>query len=177
MVKDVHGVTVECVKGDITAQEGFDAVVNAANAQLKPGGGVAGALHNAAGEALEKACEPLAPIEPTEAVVTDAFNLPNDYVIHSLGPVYGVNKPEDILLRKAYERILKKAEEKGVESLALPALSTGAFNYPMEEAADVAIKAIHDMASNLSHVTRIRFVLYDDAALRVHEHACERIIG
>lgn len=175
MVKTVHGVKVECLAGDITRQKDMQAVVNAANAQLEPGGGVAGAIHEAAGPALAKACEPLAPIQPTEAVLTDAFNLPNDYVIHCLGPVYGINKPEDLLLRKCYDRILDVAEAHKVESIALPALSTGAFRYPMEAAADVALKAVIDRTCSLSYVKRVRFVLYDNEALDIHEKVLERL--
>lgn len=175
MVKTVHGVNVECVRGDITEQPDMQAVVNAANAQLEPGGGVAGAIHEAAGDALEKACEPLAPIQPTEAVLTDAFNLPNDYVIHCLGPVYGINRPEDLLLRKCYDRILDVAEEHKMESIALPALSTGAFRYPMKEAADVALKAVMDRLCSLSHVKRIRFVLHDENALKIHQETLKRM--
>lgn len=171
----MNNVSLECVKGDITEQKDMQAVVNAANAQLEPGGGVAGAIHEVAGPALEKACEPLAPIQPTEAVLTDAFNLPNDYVIHCLGPVYGINKPEDLLLRKAYDRILDVAEAHNIESIALPALSTGAFRYPMEAAADVALKSVLDKLCSLSHVKRIRFVLYDDQALDIHEKVLERL--
>ncbi|MFP4077548.1 MAG: macro domain-containing protein [Candidatus Izemoplasmataceae bacterium] len=176
MIKTVHGLTIECVKGDITNQPGMQAVVNAANAELSPGGGVAGAIHKAAGEALAKACEPWAPIEPTEAVVTEAFDLPNDYVIHCLGPVYGVNRPEDLLLRKCYDNILSAAEEKGIETVAVPALSTGVFRYPLEEASDVAIKAVSDKACSLSHVKHVRFVLYDEKALNIHEAAMKRIL-
>ncbi|MFW5894423.1 MAG: macro domain-containing protein [Bacillota bacterium] len=176
MKRTVHGLTIECVKGDITDQGDMQAVVNAANAELKTGGGVAGAIHKAAGPALEKACEPLAPIEPSEAVVTEGFDLPNDYVIHCLGPVYGVNRPEDLLLRKCYDNVLDVAEEKGIESLAVPALSTGAFRYPVDEAADVAIKAVGDKACSLSNVKHVRFVLYDDPALSHHEKALDRYL-
>ena len=87
MKKFFSGVTVECASGDIAGQEDMAAVVNAANAQLKTGGGVAGALHRAAGPGLEEECRPLAPIKPGEAVITGGHNLPNKYVIHCLGPV------------------------------------------------------------------------------------------
>ena len=177
MEKDVNGVSIECVQGDITKQSDMQAVVNAANAQLEPGGGVAGAIHKAAGVALEKACEPLAPIEPTEAVITDAFNLPNAYVIHCLGPVYGINRPEDLLLRKCYDRILDVAEKHEIKSIALPALSTGAFGYPMEEAADVALKAVLDKTCALSSVKHVRFVLFDAPTLEIHEKALERLLA
>jgi len=90
----INDIKLELILGDIAAQQDIEAVVNAANAELKIGGGVAGALHRAAGPELEKACRSLAPINPGEAVITEAFKLPNKYVIHTLGPVYGRDKPE-----------------------------------------------------------------------------------
>ena len=92
MKREVSGITIECVSGDIAAQEGFDAVVNAANARLRPGGGVAGAVHRASGPGLDLECRPLSPIRPGEAVITGGHNLPNPHVIHCLGPVYGVDE-------------------------------------------------------------------------------------
>ena len=87
MRRTVHGVTVECVQGDITSQDDVTAIVNAANAELRSGGGVAGAIHRAAGPGLAEEARPLAPIRPGEAVMTSGHNLPNRYVIHALGPV------------------------------------------------------------------------------------------
>ncbi|MCF8095488.1 MAG: macro domain-containing protein, partial [Desulfobacteraceae bacterium] len=91
--KEANGGTIECVQGDIANQPDVDAIVNAANAELRPGGGVAGAIHRAAGPGLEEECRPLAPILPGQAVITGAHNLPNSHVIHCLGPVYGIDKP------------------------------------------------------------------------------------
>ncbi|HUP52986.1 MAG TPA: macro domain-containing protein, partial [Longimicrobiales bacterium] len=98
----VGPVSIECTLGDITAQEGFDAVVNAANAELRPGGGVAGAIHRVAGPRLEDGTRLLAPIEPGQAVVTAAYGLPNRFVIHCLGPVYGRDEPAERLLHSCY---------------------------------------------------------------------------
>src|SRR5699024_9678184 len=100
---------IEIVEGDIAAQPDLDAVVNAANAQLMPGGGVAGALHRAAGPKLAEACKPRAPIEPGEAVITAGFELPNQWVIHALGPRYGIDQPSDELLAAAYRNVLSLA--------------------------------------------------------------------
>jgi len=172
--KEVAGVRVECVVGDITRQVGFDAVVNAANAQLRPGGGVAGAIHRAAGPGLEEECRPLAPIKPGQAVITGGHNLPNRYVIHCLGPVYGVDRPSDRLLADCYRNALRLAEERGLSSVAFPAISTGAFGYPMEEAAEVAFRTIAEVAPTLKSVKVVRFVLRDEEALRVHEEALAR---
>lgn len=169
MEKVVHGVKIECVQGDITKQEGFDAIVNAANAQLMPGGGVAGAIHRAAGPGLAEECRRLAPIKPGQAVITGGHNLPNRYVIHCLGPVYGVDQPSDKLLADCYKNALKLAEQQGITSIAFPAISTGIFGYPMEEAARVAFRAILELIPTLKSVKVIRFVLWDKKALEIHE--------
>lgn len=161
--------------GDITRQEGFDAVVNAANAQLRPGGGVAGAIHRAAGPGLAEECRPLAPIEPGQAVITGGHNLPNPWVIHCLGPVYGVDEPADTLLADCYRSALRLAEERRLNSLALPAISTGIFSYPMAEAARVALGAIAEMAPMLASVRRVRLVLRDESALCLHEQMLSQL--
>ncbi|MEN2995438.1 MAG: macro domain-containing protein [Acetomicrobium sp.] len=144
MEKKISGVTIECVKGDITRQPDVTAVVNAANAWLKPGGGVAGAIHRAAGPELDKECRPLAPIKPGQAVITGGHNLPNKYVIHCLGPRYGVDKPEDRLLSDCYRNALKLADEHEIDSIAFPAISTGVFGYPVQEAAEVALRTVKE---------------------------------
>jgi O-acetyl-ADP-ribose deacetylase (regulator of RNase III) len=133
--RTVRGVTVECVRGDITSQEDVTAIVNAANAELRSGGGVAGAIHRAAGPELAQEARPLAPIKPGEAVITGGHDLPNRYVIHTLGPVYGRDRPEAELLAGSYRNSLALAEEKGIDSVAFPAISTGVFGYPVEQAA------------------------------------------
>ncbi|NIS74675.1 MAG: RNase III inhibitor [Deltaproteobacteria bacterium] len=171
MKKYISGVTVECIAGDIAAQENIDAVVNAANAQLRPGGGVAGAIHRAAGPGLDQECRPLAPIMPGEAVITGGHNLPNRHVIHCLGPVYGVDEPSAKLLADCYRNALKLADRQGLSSIAFPSLSTGAFGYPMEEAAGVAMKSVLKMIPELKSVTLIRFVLFGQGALDIHEKA------
>jgi O-acetyl-ADP-ribose deacetylase (regulator of RNase III) len=175
MKKIVSGVTVEVVAGNIAKQKDMEAVVNAANAWLRPGGGVAGAIHRAAGPGLEKECRPMAPIRPGEAVISGACNLPNRYVIHCLGPVYGRDKPEDELLASCYRRALELAEEKGIESVAFPAISTGAFGYPLEAATEVAFRTIREMIPRLKHVKHIRFVLHGQDALSVHEKYLNRL--
>ncbi len=167
----ISSVTIECVRGDITEQVGFDAVVNAANAELRPGGGVAGAIHRAAGAALYEECRPLAPIQPGEAVITGAHGLPNRHVIHCLGPVYGVDVPSDVLVATCYDNALRLAEERGLESVAFPALSSGAFGYPLDEAARVAVRAVAEAVPGFRAVRRVRLVLRDEQSLTVHEQA------
>ncbi len=170
MKKKVSGITIECIMGNIASQDDMTAVVNAANAQLRTGGGVAGAIHRAAGPGLEEECRPLAPIKPGKAVITGAHHLPNRYVIHCLGPVYGVDKPENILLADCYRNALQLAEKNNVDSIAFPAISTGAFGYPVTEATETAFCTIKEMISQLKNVKHIRFVLHDQSALAVHEH-------
>lgn len=167
----IDGVTVELRVGDITAQEDLDAVVNAANAQLATGGGVAGAIHRAAGPGLAEECRPLAPIRPGQAVITGGHRLPNDHVIHVLGPVHGRDEPGDQLLASCYREALRLADEHGLTSVGFPAISTGAFGYPLEAAAGVALEAVAAAAPGLEHVGLIRFVLFDEEALRAHERA------
>jgi len=168
-------VTVECVMGDITSQDDVEAVVNAANARLAPGGGVAGAIHRAAGPGLAEEAVPLGPIEPGEAVITGAHGLPNRYVVHTLGSVYGQDRPEVELLASCYRNSLALAEENGVESIAFPAISTGIFGYPVEEAAGVALGTIKDVADILERVRLVRFVLHSPSDLEVHERVLSEL--
>lgn len=165
---EVGDVTIELVTGDIADQPDIDAVVNAANAQLQIGGGVAGAIHRAAGPGLAEECGPLAPIAPGECVITGAHRLPNRHVIHCLGPVYGRDEPAEELLASCYRRALELADRQGLSSVGFPALSTGAFGYPMEEAARVALSTTIDMAPTLDSVRLIRFVLYSPQDLDFH---------
>ncbi|GAA0566114.1 macro domain-containing protein [Halomonas salifodinae] len=166
---------IECRQGDITRQTDIDAVVNAANAQLRPGGGVAGALHRAAGPELDAACRSLAPIQPGQAVITPAFALPNRYVIHCLGPVYGVDEPSDELLAACYRNAMALAEAHRLASLAFPALSTGAFGYPMAEAARIALTTVTEAGRQCVHLRRVRFVLFDAATAELHQRLLDEL--
>jgi O-acetyl-ADP-ribose deacetylase (regulator of RNase III) len=168
-------VRVELVTGDIADQPDVDAVVNAANAALQIGGGVAGAIHRAAGPGLAEECRPLAPIAPGECVMTGAHGLPNRHVIHCLGPVYGRDEPSDRLLADCYRNALLVADEGGLSSVAFPAISTGAFGYPAEPAAEVAMNAVTAVAPDLKSIDLIRFVLYSDGDREVHERALDQI--
>lgn len=168
--------TIECVRGDITCQPDMDAVVNAANAELRPGGGVAGAIHRAAGPELDAACRAHAPIAPGQAVITDAFGLPNRHVIHCLGPVYGRDHPAETLLGDCHRNAIALARDAGLASIAFPALSTGIFGYPIAEAAEVAVQAVVAALADAGSLQRLRFMLFSpddlavfDAALRSHQ--------
>jgi O-acetyl-ADP-ribose deacetylase (regulator of RNase III) len=174
--RTLNDTVLQCCIGDIAAQADLDAVVNAANAELRIGGGVAGALHRAAGPELEAECRPLAPIRPGQAVITSAHRLPNKWVIHCLGPVYGRDEPSDDLLASCYREALQRAEERAVRSIGFPSISTGAFGYPMNEAAQIAWRTV--VAASISDagtVSLVRFVLFDRHSYDVHANALERL--
>lgn len=173
----VGPVRIELECGDIAAQADLDAVVNAANAQLRIGGGVAGAIHRAAGPGLAEECRPLAPIEPGVCVITGAHGLPNERVVHCLGPVYGRDEPAEGLLADCYRRALELAEQAGLSSIGFPAISTGAFGYPMRPAAEVALSTVLAAADGLDSVRLVRFVLYSPSALEVHEQMLAGLVG
>jgi O-acetyl-ADP-ribose deacetylase (regulator of RNase III) len=176
MQKITGEVTLEIQQGDIANQKGIKAIVNAANAQLQTGGGVAGAIHTAAGPELAEECRPMAPIRPGQAVVSGGHNLPNQYVIHCLGPVYGIDKPEDKLLAGCYRNALRIAEDLKIESIAFPAISTGAFGYPFKEATKVALGTIKELSPSLQNVKLIRFVLFSKSDYNMFEQVFKETI-
>jgi len=171
----IEGKILEVVKGDITRQEDVEAIVNAANANLAPGGGVAGAIHRAAGPELYEECKKYAPIKVSECVITGAYKLPNKYVIHCLGPVYGIDVPSDEYLSKTYENAIKLADEKGIRSIAFPAISTGAFGYPLKEASYISLKTTINLLPKCKNLKMVRFVLYSDEAYDVYVKTLEEI--
>ncbi len=170
------GVILEATKGDIINQPDIEAIVNAANAQLRTGGGVAGAIHSAAGYGLERETESLAPIKPGEAVITGGHELPNEYVIHCLGPVYGKDDPSDELLTDCYRNAFRRAIENDVRSIAFPAISTGAFGYPPEEACEIALNTSKEMLDQMP-MDRIRFVLYSEDDYNLYCEKMDAIFG
>lgn len=170
----LQGIVIQLAVGDITNQPDMDAVVNAANARLMPGGGVAGAIHRAAGPGLAAECRPLAPIKPGAAVITSGQQLPNRWIIHCLGPVHGIDEPSDKLLADCYRNAIELAERNGIERIAFPAISTGAFGYPLQEAAGITAHALKTCLHTGSPVSLIRFVLYDDDAFEAFRNAFEK---
>lgn len=174
---ELKGITLECLQGDIAAQQDLDAIVNAANAALLPGGGVAGAIHRAAGPGLEAECRPLAPIAPGEAVITGAHQLPNRHVIHCLGPVFGRDKPEAELLASCYRNALRVADENRLDSIGFPAISTGVFGYPPEEACKVALDTVAEVVEEPGSVKLIRFVLFDEESLELYRQGLMALSG
>jgi len=173
--RDIGSVTVRLVRGDIVEQPDADAIVNAANAELLPGGGVAGAIHRAAGPGLADEASAYAPIEPGEAVLTGGHDLPNPYVIHVLGPRYGVDEPADRLLANGYREALRLADAHDLRVVATPAISTGAFGYPVDEAARIALRTVVDLAPRLSSLREVRFVLFGEDDLTAFGRALDEI--
>ncbi len=132
----------EIIVGDITKLE-VDAIVNAANSQLAPGGGVCGAIHNAAGPALAQACHSIAPCPTGEARITDGFRLSARYVIHAVGPTYREGAPaQGDQLASCYRNSLQLAQNHLAESIAFPCISTGIYGFPFQEATDIALSVI-----------------------------------
>jgi O-acetyl-ADP-ribose deacetylase (regulator of RNase III) len=171
----IYHTIVEAIQGDISNQPDLKAIVNAANAELQSGGGVAGAIHKAAGPGLARECRPMAPIKAGQAVLSGGHNLPNPFVIHCLGPVYGFDKPEELLLASCYRRALQIANENHIESIAFPALSTGAFGYPLKPATEIALDTIIETIPELKNIRLIRMVLYDHLSLKIHQDILSKI--
>jgi len=155
---------VEAVQGDITAER-VDAVVNAANQQLAGGGGVDGAIHRAAGRGeLQDACRALGGCETGDAKATPGFGLPAHWIIHAVGPRWrDGNHGEAELLAACYRRSLEVADELGARSVAFPAISTGIYGYPPEEAARIAVETVR---STPTQVELVRLVAFDDDTYR-----------
>jgi O-acetyl-ADP-ribose deacetylase (regulator of RNase III) len=165
-------VSVSFVVGDLTAQE-VDAIVNAANEALAPGGGVCGAIRRAGGDEIFEECARLGGCATGDAKATGAGRLPARYVIHAVGPVWsGGGGGEAELLASAYRRSLEVAEELGCRTVAFPALSTGIYGYPVAEAARVATGAVRELAGRFDEV---RFVFLDDSLRRLFEEAFEEV--
>jgi O-acetyl-ADP-ribose deacetylase (regulator of RNase III) len=157
------GITL--VIGDITEQE-VDAIVNAANPSLLGGGGVDGAIHRAGGPAILAECRRLGGCEPGDAKATGGGNLPARHVIHAVGPIWhGGGRGEAALLASVHRRAIELAAELGCRTIAFPAISTGAYGYPVEDAAPVAVEATREALAAHPEVEDARFVLRDAATL------------
>ncbi|KAA3605004.1 MAG: O-acetyl-ADP-ribose deacetylase [Planctomycetota bacterium] len=156
---------LKLVLGDITKQE-VDAIVNAANAQLLPGGGVCGAIHAAGGAEIAKACQSLAPIQTGQAVATTAGHLPARWVIHAVGPIWeGGQAGEAEALASAYQAALAVADSLGARTVAFPAISCGIYGYPVQQAAQIAWHSLSQGAQTCHRVEEIRIVLFDPPML------------
>ena len=170
---------LELAMGDITEEE-TDAIVNAANSSLLGGGGVDGAIHDAAGPQLLAECrkvrEQRGPLPPGQAVATPAGNLKARYVIHTVGPVWQggtVNEPQ--ILESCYCNSMNEANRLGCQSISFPSVSTGAFGYPMGQAATIAVRAVADLLHKPGPVRLARFVLFDERTHRAYTKAAEEL--
>lgn len=149
-----------------------DAIVNAANEQLAPGGGVCGAIHRAAGPELAVACAALAPCPTGEARLTPGFRLPARFVIHAVGPVWrGGAAGEAALLRGAYQSAMRLAAREGLRSIAFPAISTGIYGYPLPLATEVAVGAVRSALGEKTSVERVVFACFGADALEAYRRA------
>jgi len=164
---------IEIQPGDIT-QLDVDAIVNAANAQLRPGGGVCGAIHRAAGRNLREACAAIGGCETGHSVHTDGFELKAKYVIHTVGPVWrGGGENEEALLASCYRTSLKIAKQIGARSLAFPAISTGVYGFPLERATEIAVETVRALLAEEDAVELVVFSVFGAEA----EAAYRRELG
>lgn len=186
MERSLFGVKLVALAGDITRQQ-VDAVVNAANSSLMGGGGVDGAIRRAGGPAIQQECQRIVaergPLPPGEAVATTAGRLPARHVIHTVGPIWrGGGHGEAEVLRRCYQSCLRLAEELGAASVAFPAISTGAYGYPPDQAATVAVQAVVDYLAQrrpdgTSRLQEVRFVLFSQQDLQRYEELLSRLGG
>ena len=163
---EVGNSAIELAQGDIT-ELATDAIVNAANAQLQLGGGVAGAIRRKGGPAIQAECDRHGPTRVGEAAITTGGNLKARHVIHAVGPRMGTDRPEDELLASATRSSLKLADEHGLKSIAFPAVSTGVFGYPIERCAAVMLETAIEYLNGRTGLERVVFCLYtaDDYAV------------
>jgi O-acetyl-ADP-ribose deacetylase (regulator of RNase III) len=167
---------LDCIivkKGDITGER-CDAIVNAAAPPLLGGGGVDGAIHRAAGPGLLEECRKLGGCRHGEARITGAYNLPAKFVIHTPGPVYkegGSNEAE--ILKSSYYNSLLLAKKENLASIAFPAISTGVYGYPKEEAAEIAVNTIISFMKNEEYILKVIFILFDEESMRIYNKIIE----
>ena len=160
------GLSAELV--DITTLD-IEAIVNAANSSLAPGGGVCGAIHRAAGPELARACANAAPCPTGDARMTPGFQLPARFVIHAVGPIWhGGHSGEADQLASAYRRSLELAHEHGLTSIAFPAISTGIFGYPLGAATHIAVTTVRAFTRKHASITRVIFACFNEDALEAY---------
>ena len=172
---EIGDSALELVEGDITRQD-VDAIVNAANTSLLGGGGVDGAIHRAAGPQLLDECRTLGGCETGSAKITGGYRLAARHVIHAVGPVYHDGKHgEPALLASAYHTCLELASQNACATLAFPAISTGVYGYPRDDAARIAFRTIIDYVERHREIKLVRYVLYGPSALAAHQRVLEEM--
>jgi O-acetyl-ADP-ribose deacetylase (regulator of RNase III) len=164
--------TIELLQGNIVDQD-VDAIVNAANSSLLGGGGVDGAIHRAAGPELLAECRTLGGCPTGESRMTKGYMLQARHVIHAVGPVYRGRGDEAILLASAYRSSMELAAQHGLASIAFPAISTGVYAYPLDEAARIALQTVKTFLETASSIRLVRFVLWDGTARGAFETAAQ----
>ena len=164
---------IQTVLGDITKVNDLEAIVNAANNSLLGGGGVDGAIHRAAGPKLLEECRTLHGCATGQAKMTGDYNLQCKYVIHTVGPVWrGGNHGEAKLLSDAYRNSLQVAVDHGIRTVAFPSISTGVYSYPLDQAAEIAVKTVKEFCeAHADQIDTVRFVLFDEKTLRAYDNA------
>ncbi|MBI5643358.1 MAG: O-acetyl-ADP-ribose deacetylase [Deltaproteobacteria bacterium] len=171
----IADTVIALVKGDIT-EESTDAIVNAANSRLMGGGGVDGAIHRAGGPKIMEECRKIGGCATGSAVITTGGGLKAKYVIHTVGPIYkDGDHQEPELLESSYRSSLDLALDKGLKSIAFPSISTGAYGYPVEEAAGIAIKTVLEFVSAHKGLALIRFVLFSEADLKTYSQILAKL--
>jgi O-acetyl-ADP-ribose deacetylase (regulator of RNase III) len=159
---------IALMQGDITKLSA-DAIVNAANSTLLGGGGVDGAIHRAAGPELYEACKKLNGCNTGEAKITPGFHLPAKYIIHTVGPIWqGGNQNETELLASCYRESLKLASENDIKTIAFPAISTGVYSFPSEQAAEIAIREVKNYLSTHPEIEKVFFVCFDEKTYQIY---------
>ncbi|HUV95401.1 MAG TPA: O-acetyl-ADP-ribose deacetylase [Anaerolineae bacterium] len=168
---------LKIVEGDITRLK-VDAIVNAANTSLLGGGGVDGAIHRAAGPGLLEECRKLGGCPTGEARITGGYRLPASWVIHTVGPIWrGGDRGEDDLLGNCYRNSLALAEQHGIKTIAFPAISTGAYGFPRDRAARIAVSAVKDFLEQDTTLERVTLVAFGKAAYDSYLEAIGEIVG
>jgi O-acetyl-ADP-ribose deacetylase (regulator of RNase III) len=171
----INTSTLSIVEGDITKEE-TAAIVNAANSGLRGGGGVDGAIHRAGGPVIMEECRKIGHCPTGQAVITTGGNLKARYVIHTVGPVYSNgNRNEAGLLKSACLESLKLASKKGLKSVSFPAISTGAYGYPLNEAARIALKTAIDYLKEHQEIELVRFVLFGKSTYDVFAEELQKL--
>jgi O-acetyl-ADP-ribose deacetylase (regulator of RNase III) len=172
----IDSATIELVEGNIVTQD-VDAIVNAANSSLLGGGGVDGAIHAAAGPELLAECRTLGGCPTGEARLTKGYRLKARHVIHTVGPVYSGQGDEAALLAGAYRNSLALAAQHGLRTVAFPSISTGAYGYPLDEAAPIALRTVKEYLEANPGLDLVRFVLFGAAAHAAYESAAQDLLG
>jgi O-acetyl-ADP-ribose deacetylase (regulator of RNase III) len=163
--------SVTAVQGDIT-RERVDAIVNAANEALLPGGGVCGAIHRAAGPRLWQECRTIGHCAPGDAVITGGYNLPARYVIHTVGPVWeGGGHGEEETLASCYRRCIELAQQHGLRSIAFPAISTGIYGFPLHRATRIAVASTRAALETAPAIETVHFVCFDAGTFAAYRRA------